>query len=391
MNISKNRIKAAIITISFVTMGVNGISSIISDIAKAFPSVSISTVQFLMTFPSFFITIFSIISAFLLQYFSKKKLVEGGLILIILSGLFSFCFHNDLRLLFVFSGMMGIGIGLIAPIVPTLTSDLFDGKEKVSLMGFQTGAQNFGCMLMTFIGGFLAIISWYFNYLVYFVAVPGLILTILYIPENEQMENQHFSIKKLSSVTWIYSAVSTVFLFLFAMIPTNLSLYITERNIGNSTLTGIAVTIFLLGGLLMGLCFGKISSKISILSIPLGFFILACGIVLISFSVSKNLIFCGCLIAGASISLVMPQCLLNVSNQINSNYSAFACAIVLSAGNIGTFLTPVITTLCKVVFNKENTADRLIFTSELAISLCIIIFLLILFSKNVKRKNIVRH
>lgn len=89
---SKNGIKAAILTMSFVQMATNGIAPILADIAKVFPEASTTNVQFLMTFPSLFIVGVTLLSAWLCRYLSKRILVESGLILVCISGILSFYF-----------------------------------------------------------------------------------------------------------------------------------------------------------------------------------------------------------------------------------------------------------------------------------------------------------
>lgn len=130
MNISdtkaKNGIKAAILTMSFVQMATNGIAAILGNIARDFPEASTTNVQFLMTFPSLFIFVVTLLSAWLCRYFSKKVLVESGLILVCISGILSF--------LFIWGGILGVGVGLVAALAISLISDYFEGEEKSSLL-----------------------------------------------------------------------------------------------------------------------------------------------------------------------------------------------------------------------------------------------------------------
>lgn len=50
-NRKNNGIKAAILTMSFIQMATNAVSSVLADIAAEFPAASVSAVQYLMTFP----------------------------------------------------------------------------------------------------------------------------------------------------------------------------------------------------------------------------------------------------------------------------------------------------------------------------------------------------
>ena len=72
-------LKCAILTMSFVQMGTNGIAPILAQIAAEFPSASSSAIQFLMTFPSIFCVIFTMLAALLSNRLPKKILALAGL------------------------------------------------------------------------------------------------------------------------------------------------------------------------------------------------------------------------------------------------------------------------------------------------------------------------
>ncbi|WP_075876490.1 MFS transporter [Merdibacter massiliensis] len=131
----KTKIIICILLISFVQMSTNGISAILVNIQNHFPTVPTSLVQLLMTFPSLFIIIFTMISAYLLRYFSKKKLIEAGLFLVCCAGVLSYFCYNSLLLLFVGAGLLGSGTGLCASFAISLISDYFAANERQKIMG----------------------------------------------------------------------------------------------------------------------------------------------------------------------------------------------------------------------------------------------------------------
>ena len=169
-------LKAAILTMSFVQMGTNGIAPILAQIAAAFPEASAQTVQFLMTFPSIFCVIFTLGAALLSGKLPKKRIALAGLLLVAAAGIGACLIHGSLAVLFVWAAVLGIGIGMTAPVAPALISELFDGRERQTMLGWQNSAASVGSMLMTFLGGFFAAGGWWSGYLVYLA--PGR-LTIL--------------------------------------------------------------------------------------------------------------------------------------------------------------------------------------------------------------------
>ena len=84
---NKSAIKWTVLLMSLTQQGMLAISAVIADISEAFPTVSDQTVQFLMTFPGFFIMIMSLLSAGLTKIISRKKLRTAGMALCLLSGI----------------------------------------------------------------------------------------------------------------------------------------------------------------------------------------------------------------------------------------------------------------------------------------------------------------
>lgn len=290
-------------------------------------------------------------------------------------GDFIILFHGSLLVLFIWAAILGIGVGLVSALAISLISDYFDGDEKSSLLGIQTSAANLGSMLMTFLGGILATISWNCNYLIYFLALPGLILTICYLPKEQIKEQGKMEAAKVEKFVWFYCMITAVFMLFFYIGPTNIALMLQEEQIGNTVLAGIAATILLLGGALMGMSFGKLSAYIGKKTIPLGFLILAFGYMIMYASKNIILFYIGCLIIGASISIVMPQCMLQIASKGSSAAVTLGVALAMSASNLGTFINPILTSISNIVMRSNLAKDRILFTSCAALISAILFYL----------------
>lgn len=397
---NKRMIKVTILVLTFVQMATNGLSPVMADIANEFPDAATSIVQLLMTLPGVFVVILSLISAGLTSVFPKKYLIGTGSVCICAAGIFGALFHNSLQVLFVWSALLGIGMGLVSALTVSLISDYFDGEEKTNLTGLQTGAANIGGMIMTAVGGLLAAIAWQYDHLVFLIALPGLILLILFVPKNDPSakaaentsettpgkENGGGSLLN-NKRAWAYLAISLVLLFIFNSGPVNLSMYVMEYHIGNSVVAGWAATVFLLGGALMGVAFGKLSKHLEARTIPLGFALVALGFGVIILRPNIVCLYAGCLLAGMSISLVAPQCILQTSSLCSSSQElALAAALVMAASNIGTFLTPQITNIARLATGSEDTKYRFVFAIILALCMAAVTLVFTLWEKKHRAK-----
>lgn len=361
---SNTGLKAAILTMSFIQMATNAVASILANIAAEFPETSVTTVQYLMTFPNLMIVAVSVIAAGLAERIFKRTLAATGLFLAAASGVLSFAVHGSIVILYVWAGMLGIGVGLVVPMANSLISDYFQENERDAMLGYQTGAANAGSMIMTYVGGILATIAWQFDYLVYLLAIPGLILTLMFVPkQNVVTQNQVATEKKkfkIEAHEVLFCVVAAVYMLMFYLGPTNIALYFSEKQIGNTMTAGTASSLLLLGGVVMGFFFGKLAEKIGKHTITLGFMALFIGYTLIYIKGQLVPTYIGCVFVGMSNPLVMPQCMGSVVSE-DKQRTTVMMSVVFAIANLGTFLAPAITTISRIVMHAETAASRFAF------------------------------
>ena len=364
MTKNNSGLKAAILTMSFIQMATNAVSSILANIATEFPDASVTTIQYLMTFPNLMIVAVSVIAAGLAERISKRTLAATGLLLAAVSGILSFAVHGSILILYVWAGMLGIGVGLVVPMANSLISDYFQENERDTMLGYQTGAANAGSMIMTYVGGVLATIAWQFDYLVYLLAIPGLILTLMFVPKQNVVAKDTVTTEKkklkISAYEVLFCIVAAVYMLMFYLGPTNIALYFSEKQIGNTMTAGMASSLLLLGGVLMGFFFGKLAEKIGKHTITLGFMALFIGYTLIYIKGQLIPTYIGCILVGMSNPLVLPQCMGSVVSE-DKQRTTVMMSVVFAIANLGTFLAPGITTISKMVMHAETAASRFVF------------------------------
>lgn len=376
--INKSGIKITLLTISLGQMGSLAISSVISNILEAMPTVSTQTAQFLMTFPGLFILFTSFLSAYLTSFFSYRAVVIAGLILNIAAAFGGFLFHGNIVFLFCWAAAFGAGVGLWLPLISATASGYFEDAERASLLGRISGAQNIGAITMTVIGGALALLSWYYVYLVYFIAVPGLVCALLYFPKNTESAQKprrakaagakRFSLKEvgIDGSVLLFGGMQLLFSIPYNAGPANFSLIVSENGLGNSSTAGILSGLFLFGGIISGWLFGALEKRMRTLTIPLGFFLLALGFV--GLALTKNLIaiMLFTVIGGTGISLTLPQANLGVVKNKRPEQYALATATLMALGNLGAFLSPLTTSLAAVFTGSGTMSARMLFCAAFA-------------------------
>lgn len=382
--VNVNGLKLAILTMSVIQMATNACSAILADLGASFPEASVSTVQYLMTFPNLMVVIVSFFISSITKRISKRTAAAFGLLLACLAGILSWQFHGSLILLYVWAGMLGVGIGIVIPTAASLISDYFSGEEKDSLMGLQTAAANAGSMVMTALGGVLASWDWSLNYLVYLLGAPGLILTLLFVPSKNissgdgrgaeknanSHEGEYKKILGIEAFAWKYFVIAALFMLLFYIGPTNVSMLVAERELGSAASAGMAATLLLLGGFLMGLVFGKLAAKIGENTIPLGFMVLFVGFGMVYLIPNMAAVYIAFFIVGTGNSLVLPQCMGRMAIKDKAR-STFLISAVFAVANLGTFLAPALTAVAQLVTGNDLAASRFLIACILALALAV--------------------
>lgn len=351
-------LKIAILGISLIQMGTNASSTILTSIAEKFPAASIAQIQFLMTFPNLMILLSSIAMISLSRKFSLRLLAATGMALCGVSGLLAFLLHGSLLLLYVWAGMFGCGIGIVVPIGTALIADQFSGKEKDNMLGYQSGAANVGSMLMTYVGGLLASAAWFHMYLVYMLAFAGLIPVLRYVPGKLAGAPSTTAGKlELPRFAWKYFGLVFIYMQLFFVCPTNLGLLIQERRLGAAQEVGTAMTVLLISGAVVGVLFGYFAKKLGKNTVIAGLGLLSTGCFLIYSGRHLNMIFLGSLFAGASISLVMPQCMGRLA-AAGSQQSMRLMSMAFALSNLGIFIAPIFTRFTSLIMGSGLAEER---------------------------------
>ncbi len=371
-NINKRGLALTLMLISMCQLGSLAISSVISDITKAFPGTSDQTAQFLMTFPGLFILITSLLSASLTRVISQKKLAITGLILNVVTAFGGLLIHSSIVPVFCWAATLGLGLGLWMPIVNAIASQHFEGDARAALLGRMSSAINIGAILMTVIGGALAVLAWHYVYFVYFIAVPGLVCAVIFLPD-EKVQTAKGEKKKLSlsemgidKAVILFSLIQFYFSLPYNAGPSNFSLLLSESGIGNASTAGLLSGLFLFGGIISGWFFGALNRKIGRHTTPVGYLLLGLGLAGLGISHSLPLYMLFTVIGGMSLPLTLPQASLGVVEGKRPEQFAMASAVLMAFGNLGAFCSPFTTSMAAAITGSAAISTRLIFCAGLS-------------------------
>lgn len=365
---NKLSIKFAILSISIFLMSHLAIAPAIPKLFEIYngadKNIGLASVESLVTIPAMMITIFVILSNFVVAYLGKKNTILLGLFLILVSGVLPF-FVTNFKIVFICRLLLGVGIGLYNALSISIISDYYEKEERASMIGMRTAFLNIGKALTTFIAGYALLIGANYTFLVYLLVIPVFIFFYIAVPKKENVTK-----KVKSSVTFNLEILILMFITFFVgisyigatiKIPT---LLITKYSLATETSSNL-LTILALSGIIIGFIFGKLTKIFEQKTMLIMIVTMAIGNII--FTLTNNLIvlYVGAILIGASFVGVMSSVFYYIAKYYENKFITFITSLCITAGNIGVILTPVVLTKLPEKFGLETFITPFYITSTL--------------------------
>lgn len=267
--------KIGIFSLTLLAMSTLGITPSIDLIATDL-GVDASDVQQLTAIPNLTGIVSALIFSAVGNKIPRKYMAVAAPILIAVGGLLPVFVDGGFTLLLVCSAILGLGVGLVTNTANTLITDLIPVEEQGKTMSQNVIFVNAGSIFMTVVGGLLASGGWRNNYLVYLIAIPVLILVLLFIPmqkvdnpdktaadaqaevkaheaENAEEAPKSSGLKGMSAAI-IAAIVILIYNCCFSAFANNAALLMADWMDADSisSWTGIVVAVGTIGGVIAG-------------------------------------------------------------------------------------------------------------------------------------------
>ncbi len=379
----KTGLTITILFISMLQMGGMGLAPSLASISADMPDVPVSIVQTLTSFPSLVMIFVCLLANKLVFKYGKKLILLIGTVCISAVGLLGYLLNSSIVLLYIWAALLGVGFGTILPTTSGVLAENYDEKTRGSIMGVQSVFTNIGAMYLTYVGGWAAAVHWHLNYLVYLYALIPAVLGIIFLPNDKptapvsstQSEDK-VSIKSLAKNTWVYGAITFLFMILYGVHSANISFFVVERNLGSPALVGTIMAVCTLGGMLGGSTFGFVNKILKTYTFCAAFVLLAIGLFITIFADSLTLVIIGAVLVGCSISWDIPQSMLSITNENAVAAAAMACSVAHIGGQLGTFASSLVMTNLTGLFGS-TVAFRYSFTAVACLIMGIVTFILL--------------
>ena len=255
-----------IIIVTMVTMmGGSVISPALPVIQQAF-IIETSKIGLLMTAFSLPGIISIPIAGIMTDRFGRQKVIVPMLLLYSIAG--SLCFFApNFEVLLLLRFLSGLGAGALATLSLILIGDLFNDKEQKEALGYRTSFGYFSNGILPIFGGFLAVISWNYPFLLFLLGIP-ISLMAMAVLVNEKIDNQSTIKEYLIEVRRGLSSVRTASLLTIAptlmminqgILATFLPIYIGSKFGVSASIIGIIISTRVIAGSLIAFFMGKLT------------------------------------------------------------------------------------------------------------------------------------
>lgn len=339
---NKNLIlKAALLSCCFVTASVNAVAGNIPAMAAAFPDVPLSLIELMTTIPSLSSMLAVLLSGRIAGALGYKKTVLAGSLLAACAGTLP-AILNNMILILAARAVYGFGCGLISSSLLILIVYFFSGNERSQMIGLQGSAGGLASLLTAFIAGQLLVFGWNISFLVYLCGFIVFLLVLFFIPHVRSIRtssaDQGAAKGQLNMyLTGLMMFVSVLAATLFVIKCATLA---ADKGISSAGAGSMLVMCISAGSMIAGAVYGKMSSMLGRISLPVFYLICAAGFITASFAPNLLILAVGAFLLGFGYLAFVPY----LQEKI-SVYGSKGTASVLVFQSLGAFAAPYLGTL----------------------------------------------
>lgn len=227
-----------------------------------------NAVNFSFSITSGVMVVVIFIAGHLARIVDKRNLMIVGTLIFIAGG-FLGSFSPNVEVLIATRAIEGVGAGLVYPMVPAITAQLFEGRERTQVMGLLNGGACIIAFFLNFGAGTVgALFGWRVCLYIYAILAIAVFMQLKFIPklgpEKNLLGAKDSQGRKISVPVAVYllAAANCVFSCCGMIFNMTLSGFVIDSGIGSSAVAGTAGSVQTFVGFLVGLAFARIIKRL---------------------------------------------------------------------------------------------------------------------------------
>lgn len=392
----KTMLKVGILSVSLMIQAASAISVAVTGMTSAFSGHSATSIQALVTIPSFSIMLFILLSNWIIRLIGKRNTVFLGTVIALVGGIGP-AFTSNFTVIEVLRFLFGAGTGIYTSLCVSLIGDWFDGDEQRNLLGLQSAIATFGSSLATFIAGLLVGINWQSAYLVYFMLLPVIILFAIGYPKHAATEETKATVTeettttdgevshKLPAMVIIGVLILFVYFNTIMALYTNSGLALQQMKMSGQGMLGTSLAAAGLIGGVITMLYGPIYKALKhatpivvCLLGAVGFFGMA--------NASNMWIFTICIILVTATTLLVPYVYGVIMDSVPESSKNFAISLAMVLNNLGAYFSPYTLSFLGKMFNHTDPVASFVICAGIMLVLGVVLTL-VLMSRNAHKAS----
>lgn len=361
------------------------INPALASIALAFPDIPYSQILWLYSMPKMAIVPITLIAGLITgKYVSFRTAAITGFALIAIGGVMP-VFMDDFWAVLGSRFILGIGLGIQAPIGPALVLRYFsDPQKRATVLGFGHGFVNIYGVFTNLLVGSLAVVNWRYSFLAYGTIFILLAIAILWVREPEDgrgsaklsanqiiaaqtredklkesiegMPGESSAIttgeiespssqergiwKRMPKKAYGLVAAYLVALVLWGVAGLNLSAIVQSSGFGDSVTSGAVVSLINLSGVISGFAFGLLTKRMRGYVLPFGMFLMAAGFAVYYVAPNVYVLAVGVFVGGLANTIIMTGFESAVGSCCDASLISLGMSLCMVVSQLSGFLCP---------------------------------------------------
>jgi MFS family permease len=301
--------------------------------------------QIVMTLPAAMLVLAAPIAGWLASRIGQRAILLGSLVLYVIGGAGVLAIDSKGALL-ALRLILGVAGGGLLTSCLGLIGDHFAGHARERLLGYATALSSlFAAAALIFGGRLVDAGGWQAPFILYFLAIPMLVLAWIVIRDvrTPSHQSRRISVRGELGHVWMYYALLVV-LTLAMFTPSIQTAFVLEaKGIGSAQMIGTIVAASSIVAIFSAAAFGALRRVIGLPGfLALNTLAMGAGILTIGLAGETWHILAGCAMVGIGAGMSEPAIASIIFHRAAPIAHAMAMGLIVSALNAGQFINPLI-------------------------------------------------
>jgi len=373
-------IKIALMLIYMDEMCQSGIANTaLGALTEAFPDAGPTQISMIATIVTLVMIPFGLIAGWLVRHrMNKKDLALIGYAFLVVGGFMPF-FANTIGVILFWRALLGVGAGLINPLSMSMIRDLYDGKERASMIGYAQAVGSAFMIVISILTGVLTTMNWHYTFISYLILIIAPVFMILFVPREpfDPVKKDSAAVvqkpkEKIPGLVFGIAAVLIVYGIALSFIFLKLAIYVMEENLGTPAFVGSVMSLQTVGMIIASVLFGTIYAKLKGGTLVMGLVgLIVCYLALYAYP-SATVVAVVCFLFGFVFSNVQPFIFTFVSAIVPKTQATLAVSICQTGLMLANFLASFLTAIILLVMPEATTRQQFIVPAFMFVVLAVV-------------------